>query len=570
MPGIFGGYNIGDYKFQESNLKQDLIASGDFLLGRNYIDKFNQERFTIETDDYICIFEGFLFDLEGCTTQREYFEKNISETNIESFIEGLDGTFSIVVFFKINKTLYLIVDHLASFKIFYSVGAGRIIFSSDLFDVTRYFNKIGETCALDTDSVFFFLGFGSVATDKTLFDNVKKLEPGTYLKFTELNCNVEVVRYHELKFEVDNTISLSAAVDGYEKILADSMDRIVNLNSKYGLENIAGLSGGLDSKSMVCMMNERVGSNMGTFTFSEYGSADQRIAQKVSSNLKIPHVFISLDNGLCLTKNILDVVRNSNGMISIHTLLHGYNSFININTNNSGLLLTGQIGDAIFGSHFIGSKSVKEYITSKSHYGQVPEYIFEKIGYSQSLIDAYSSGNSEAYIYEGRISNGTMYGDIVNRGSVDTLTPFYSKKLLDFTLTVPEKYRCDELAYMAWLKKNHPQVLQFDWDKSDCRPTSQRKVKVFKFIKTVRNALKKRLKLKYDGMNPFDVWFRENPAILKNIDKLFHENINVLDSNVELQQAASKLYYSNIDRYQRHKFTVVTLLLSLKLHFGEI
>jgi len=318
------------------------------------------------------------------------------------------------------------------------------------------------------------------------------------------------------------------------------------------------------------MLKEKV-KKLTTFTFAQYGSLDQKIAQEVSYKINTIHNFISLDNGNCLEYNFNDCIKKTNGLVALHTILHGYNSFININTKQFGLLVTGQIGDAIFGSHFIGDKTLKSYITSKSHYGTVPDFIYEKIIFMKTLLKEYDKGNSEVYIYEGRISNGTMYGDIALRNRIDSITPFYSKKLLKFTLTVPEKYRIDEDIYVKWFSKYHSKMLDFYWDKCNCKPTSKAKIKVFKCAHTIKNAIKKRLKLKYDGMNPFDIWYRENKNILLNLDSLYAEHINMLDFNIVLKNDVIKLYSSNVDRYKRNKFVVVTLLLSLKIHLnGDI
>jgi len=568
MAGFFGGCNLSSYNFSGQVHEQVLRHYENYTYGTSTLNKFEQERFIIDNDTYICVFEGFLFDIGTFSNQKELFESELSYSNVEEFLKNLDGTFSISIFFKEPKQLFLVTDHLAAYKIFYAQSGDKLIFSTDLFDITKYFNSINEANELDLDSVYYFLGFGSVVKDKTLFKNIKKLDAGTYLKFDIDSNKVEVSSYHELNFNNKCLLSEDEIVDRYQELISKPMKRIISLNKKYNLENIAGLSGGLDSKSMVVMMNEMARKKLTTFTFAESGSLDQTIAQTVSTTLGTMHVFFPLDKGNCLKYSFDEVVKNSNGLVAIHTLLHNYNSFGNLDAEKFGLLLTGQIGDAIFGSHFIGNKTVKEYITSKSHYGRVPDFICEKIGYMDEVIASYSHNNSEAYIYEGRISNGTMYGDIVNRNKIDTITPFYSKKLLDFTLTVPEKYRVDEYIYFKWLKKHHPTMLSFKWDKCDCKPSSQFKVKLFKKIYTIKNALKKRLKIKYDGMNPFDVWYRESPEILKDLDEQFLSHIDILDFNPELKSDVNKLYYADVDRYKRNKFTILTLLLSLKIHNG--
>jgi asparagine synthase (glutamine-hydrolysing) len=566
MAGIFGGLNISKFSFKKENkLKFIQCLEGNYTYGRKFIDKFNDERFILETDSYICTFEGFLFDIEEYKTQKDLFLNELNFNNFKDFIKILDGSYTFSVYFKKERKIFLVSDHLSSMKLFYSKVNDTFIFSSNLFDITDYYKYNNNTLDIDLDGAYFFLGFGSIAGDKTLFNDISKLEPSTYLEFNISTKEINIIKYHTLDFTKNTSMKEEAIIDKYEELLSNAMNRIVHLNDKYKLETIAGLSGGLDSKSMVVMLKERL-KKLTTYTFAQFGSSDQIIAQKVSSKLQTIHNFTSLDNGLCMKYNFEDVILQTNGMATISTLLHGYNSFININTEKFGLMVSGQIGDAIFGSHFICNKSLKEYITSKSHYGTVPEFIYKKIGFMDKLYKNYSDGQSEAYIYDGRISNGTIYGDIVSRNRIDTITPFYSKKLLDFTLSVEEKYRTDEYIYIKWFKKYHPKMLEFKWDKCNCLPTSFNTMKILKYVNSVKNAIKKRLKIKYDGMNPFDIWFRNDKEILINLDNFFVENIELLSFNKKLMDNTTRLFYSDLDRYKRNKFVVASLLLSLKLH----
>ncbi len=570
MAGIFGGVGLEEYQFEkEDGLAYEALLFNNISYGRKYIDKFENERFIIENDSYVCMFEGFLFDIKGFNTQKDFFEGKLSFANVKKIISELDGVFSLFIYFKKEEKFFLATDHLAAVKIFYTQIDNQFIFSSDLFDITNYYKSNQKEITIDRDAIYFFLGFGSVALDKTLFKNILKLEPSTYLEYDVKTDVYEVYKYGFLDFSKNNCLTEHEIIDTYETLISKAMNRIIELNKRYGLENLAALSGGLDSKSMVVAMNQGAIDKLTTFTFAEYNSADQKIAQSVASKLGLLHNFIALDNGNCLKYNFEKSIRLSNGMVALHTILHGYNSFVNLNTKQFGILLTGQIGDAIFGSHFIGTQTLKAYIASKSHYGTVPDFLYDKIGFMDALLEEYSHNNSEAYIYEGRISNGTMYGDISLRNAIDPLTPFYSKALLNFTLTVPEKYRMDEDIYIKWLKKYHPQVLEFDWDKCACKPKSKFSVQIFKYLHTVYNAIKKRVKMKYDGMNPFDIWYRDNPSILENLDNKFNLNIEVMNFDEELKADVIKLYNSDVDRYKRNKFVVITLLLSLQLHLNK-
>ncbi len=74
-----------------------------------------------------------------------------------------------------------------------------------------------------------------------------------------------------------------------------------------------------------------------------------------------------------------------------------------------------------------------------------------------------------------------------------------------------------------------------------------------------------------DDVNPFDIWLRKNPELIKKLDFSYNENINKINNSV-LRNDLINLYNDDIKySYQgrNNKFLVVTLLLAMKLHFGD-
>ncbi|MEA2017646.1 MAG: hypothetical protein U9N59_04290, partial [Campylobacterota bacterium] len=101
MAGIFGGVNLNNFQFKkENNLAYQSSTCDDITYGRKYIDKFDGERFILETKEYICIFEGFLFDIEAFDNQKEFIESRLEYKSFKAFLKELDGMFSIFIYFK--------------------------------------------------------------------------------------------------------------------------------------------------------------------------------------------------------------------------------------------------------------------------------------------------------------------------------------------------------------------------------------------------------------------------------------------------------------------------------------
>ncbi len=70
-------------------------------------------------------------------------------------------------------------------------------------------------------------------------------------------------------------------------------------------------------------------------------------------------------------------------------------------------------------------------------------------------------------------------------------------------------------------------------------------------------------------MNPVGLWLKENPVILQTLKRIFETEIHQPYITPELQKDLIRIYHDDIFE-SRNKFTIITVLLALKLHFAKL
>ena len=325
----------------------------------------------------------------------------------------------------------------------------------------------------------------------------------------------------------------------------------------------------MDAKTQLLLAAELGFSDITTITFGESGSSDHNISLDVAKRNNFEHIYLTLDNGTYLTKNIDEYIKATDGLMPFFSFSHAYNSMKKINHNNYGILHSGQIGDVVFGSFINPKFNIDINIYNMSYHGIMPPQIYKTINCLPEIMNRYRNNNYELFSYEQRQINGTLYGDRAIYNITDTSSIYYDRKLIEFSLSLPDSIKLNEKLLINWLKEKHPTILQYKWSKCGTKPSSMFKINTGKLLKGINSRTRRLLKLNYDSMNPFDLWFMNNPAILKNLDNLFQQNIEVISNNA-LQKDFELVYSYRGDRFMRNKFTVITMLLALKMHIGVV
>jgi len=186
-------------------------------------------------------------------------------------IDSLIGMFAIAISDRRDRpVLYIIRDRFGVKPIYYYANSSRLMFASEMkalmvdADLPRKINPL---------AVDHYLKFRYVPGDKTLFQGVYKLPPGSMLKFGDGGTSIE--RYWSPAFPTTKKeIAFDDAVVQLQQHMETSVKRRLVADVPVG----AFLSGGIDSTIMVALMAKFHAGPVNTFTIGFNSDCDETAA----------------------------------------------------------------------------------------------------------------------------------------------------------------------------------------------------------------------------------------------------------------------------------------------------
>jgi asparagine synthase (glutamine-hydrolysing) len=186
----------------------------------------------------------------------------------EAFVERLHGMFAMALYDAGKRSLYLARDRAGEKPLFLWQTPERLVFASEL---KALFACPGFPRRLNLAALEHYLAFGYVPRDLCIIDGVRKLLPGTALRYDVDSGRTQAWSYWELP-EQDRDAGGASAED-----LADELHELLRAAVKRQL--IADvpvgilLSGGIDSSLVTAMAADVSSQPVKTFTIAFPGHA---------------------------------------------------------------------------------------------------------------------------------------------------------------------------------------------------------------------------------------------------------------------------------------------------------
>jgi asparagine synthase (glutamine-hydrolysing) len=214
-----------------------------------------------------------------------------TEWGIDATLRKCNGMFGFAVWDRQEKTLTIARDRIGKKPVYYGWCGRSFLFGSELkalavhpdFDAT-----------IDRDALAHYLRFGYVPGPHSIYRKIAKLTPGSYATVRRGDTAMpRVVRYWSAR-----DAALAGENDqfrGSESEAIDQLDRL--LRDAVGLRMIADvplgafLSGGIDSSTVVAMMQAQSSKPVRTFSigFREDEFNEAQHAMKVAKHLGTDH-----------------------------------------------------------------------------------------------------------------------------------------------------------------------------------------------------------------------------------------------------------------------------------------
>ena len=165
----------------------------------------------------------------------------------EACFAEMDGMFAIALWDGRRKRLILARDRIGKKPLFYSWDGRRLLFGSEIKALTAVG---GFSRELDTEAISDYFSFQYIPAPKTIYRKVRKLLPAHYMVVD--SSGIRETPYWDLRFGETREKSES---EWTEELIAE-LQRAVKSRLVSDVPLGAFLSGGVDSSSVVALMNE--------------------------------------------------------------------------------------------------------------------------------------------------------------------------------------------------------------------------------------------------------------------------------------------------------------------------
>jgi asparagine synthase (glutamine-hydrolysing) len=195
----------------------------------------------------------------------------------ESCIDKLRGMFAFAIWDSRNQTLLLARDRVGIKPLYYRLTADSIIFGSEIKAILA-----DPEVEVDVQSeiVDRFLTFYYTPGEETLFRNIRKLAPGTYMVIRDGKAKIR--QYWDLQFSPEPQ-GVEIAQNQLLALLEESVDLHMISDVPVGFL----LSGGLDSTALLGFAVGKTEHKLSSYTigFSDAGVTDERPYARQAASL---------------------------------------------------------------------------------------------------------------------------------------------------------------------------------------------------------------------------------------------------------------------------------------------
>jgi asparagine synthase (glutamine-hydrolysing) len=175
------------------------------------------------------------------------------------------GMFAIALWDAKARELWLIRDRIGIKPLYYSCHHGRLTFASE---IKALLVDPDQQRAINEEAFFHFLSFVTTPVPQTLFDGIRKLASGTWLRVRD-NGKMQEHRYWDVYDHVSPLVGVSEE-EITERLLAE-LRTAVNLRKVSDVPVGVFLSGGIDSSVNAALFSEGESNPVQTFTIGYSG-----------------------------------------------------------------------------------------------------------------------------------------------------------------------------------------------------------------------------------------------------------------------------------------------------------
>jgi asparagine synthase (glutamine-hydrolysing) len=422
------------------------------------------------------------FEVYFCSNKEDISKHYIKHK--EACVEHLSCEKSFVIYDYKNQSYFAVRDIIGLTPLYYTFVDNMVYFEKD---IGLLFKKTGVKKEVDFQTMQFIINNSTIPYDKTMYKHIYRVPPGHYLKVLN-DGEYTITRYWKPEeIKIDYTLTKDEAEKKFLTLFDQAIfDRIDNLDST-GFE----LSGGLDSSSIVSWVKYKnphkkvtaFSMNFKSMKYCDESKYVDAMQKKYDIDLQIiPTDKMDYKNEYSLENNYK---LNPYWPIFI-TYTMGFSIIEKAKITGKKTILTGQGGDNILAGnlfvlhHFFKRMNwwkvykeiralpypkniIKRYLLfpliGEKNLNIIKKYLFpfrvnEKVDISsvEELSDLYK-GNSSMFkmdivnILHSSLSvlmESSYYNVIEKKFGIRFRHPFFDRKLIEFSLSLPPHFKYSE------------------------------------------------------------------------------------------------------------------------------
>lgn len=210
---------------------------------------------------------------------------------VEQALTHFVGMFAIALWDNTERLLYLIRDRIGEKPLYYGWADKHLIFGSELKALKQHFAFHSQ---IEEQAVALLMQYNSIPAPYTIYKGLYKVMPGHMLVVSQDQC-IQDIAYWQLKNFITNKtleIAPNIAVENLENLLKQTISQQMLADVPVG----AFLSGGIDSSSVVALMQAQSRQPIKTFTigFDDPSYNEAIYAKDIAKHLGTIHTELYL------------------------------------------------------------------------------------------------------------------------------------------------------------------------------------------------------------------------------------------------------------------------------------
>lgn len=379
---VLGHRRLSIVDLSENGAQPMMSADGRYVIVYNgEIYNYHELEKQMRRDGYTGTFRGNS-DTEVILEAFSFYgtESTVGGTcGIEKTLKKMKGMFALALYDRLEKKIYLTRDRVGEKPLYYGFVNGQFVFASDLASIKAV---EGFQNAINTEVFGLYFQYGYIPTPYSIYRDICKLKPGTWLTLSLADMQHEVHTYWDMaevaaygqKHLFDG--SETEAADQLEKLLKDAVRGQMIADVPLG----AFLSGGIDSALVVSIMQAVSERPVRTFTIGfdvkKYNEAEYAAA--IAKHLGTEHTELYIDRNdacavikqlpECFSEPFADSSQIPTMLVSKMTREHVTVS------------LSGDAGDELFAGYNTYRVAEQEMELLKKRYHKLPKGMNHAIG----------------------------------------------------------------------------------------------------------------------------------------------------------------------------------------------